>query len=92
MVPAGKPLPFTFSEKFATGEDSQKAILITLAQKHSSGTEKIATITIDDLPPKPRGVLLVIVTFTVNTKKELRVKATSTEANLQKEYGPFSVR
>jgi hypothetical protein len=92
MIPAGKPLPLTFSQSFVTGDDNQKDIRITLAQQHGSEIKEIATATTDGLPPKPKGVLLVDVAFTVNANKELRVKATAAEANLQKEFGPFAVK
>ena len=92
LIPAGRQLPVTFSEVFANAEDGQKAIEVALSQKHSDGVEMIATIVANDLPPRPKGTLRVLVTLTVSTAKELKVKVTVTETGFVKEYGPFPVK
>jgi len=91
IIPAGSELPHTFSETFANAADNQPGITITLAQKQPSGTEKIAAVTIDNLPKRPQGMLHVVVTIKVSRKKELTLKATVSETGYVKEFGPFPV-
>lgn len=92
LIPAGGRLPLTFSDVFANAEDGQKAIEVTLSQKHRDGVEIIATIVADNLPARPKGTLRVIVNLSISTMKEMKVKVTVTETGLVKDYGPFPVR
>ena len=64
---------------------------ITLAQKDSSGMEKIIVATIDDLPKRPKGKLSVIVTVTVDPQKQLRMKAAVPETGYLKQFPPMPV-
>ena len=91
MIPAGKTLPQTYSESFGNAADNQAAIRITIVQRDSSGTEQILVADIDNLPPRPKGKLNVIVTVTVDANKQLRLKATVPETAYIKQFGPFPV-
>ena len=88
MIPAGKGLPQVYSDSFGNAEDNQSAIRITIVQKDSSGSEQIVVADIDKLPPRPKGKLNVIVTITVDTNKQLRLKATVPETAYIKNFGP----
>ena len=91
MIPAGKNLPQTYSESFGNATDNQDAIRITIVQKDASGSEQILVADIDNLPPRPKGKLNVIVTLTVDATKQLRLKATVPETAYVKQFGPFPV-
>jgi Hsp70 protein len=91
IIPARQKLPHTYSDSFANGQDNQKAIEITLAQKDRSGTEKIVVAVIDNLPPKPKARLRLIVTVKIDSQKKLTLKATVPETGYLKEFGPFPV-
>ena len=91
IIPAGTPLPKTFSDSFGNALDNQTAVEITIAQKDSSGIEKILVATIDSLPKRPKGKLSVIVTVTVDSQKQLRVKATVPDTGYLKQFGPLPV-
>jgi molecular chaperone DnaK (HSP70) len=92
MIPAGKALPSTYSDSFGNAEDNQRAIEITIGQKDASGMEKIVVAIIDNLPQRSKGKLSVIVTVTVDSQKQLRVKATVPETGYIKQFGPFPVQ
>lgn len=91
MIPAGKGLPQVYSDSFGNAEDNQSAIRITIVQKDSSGSEQIVVADIDKLPPRPKGKLNVIVTITVDTNKQRRLKATVPETAYIQNFGPFPV-
>ena len=91
MIRAGKLLPQTYSETFGTSADNQSAIRITIVQEDASGSEQIVVADIDNLPPRPKGKLNVIVTIAVDVNKQLRLKATVPEASYVKQFGPFPV-
>jgi molecular chaperone DnaK (HSP70) len=92
LIPAGERLPYVFSDVFGNAEDNQKQIEVALSQKRPEGVEQIASIVADNLPPRPKGTLRVIVTLTISATKELRVKVTITETGYVKEFGPFLVK
>jgi hypothetical protein len=89
MIPAGAVLPHTHSESFGNAADNQTAIEITIVQRDAMGSEKIVLAVIDNLPPRPKAKLSVIVTITVDPSRNLRLKATVPETAYIKEFGPF---
>jgi molecular chaperone DnaK len=91
IIPAGTALPHTYSDSFGNAVDNQTAVEITIGQKDAGGIEKILVATIDNLPKRPKGKLSVIVTVTVDSQKQLRVKATVPETGYLKQYGPLPV-
>ena len=92
LIPAGVALPRLFSDTFGNAEDNQQSVGIKIVQRRPEGTETIASLTIDDLPPAPKGMLHITLTISINREKELRVKATITEKGYVREYGPVPVR
>jgi molecular chaperone DnaK (HSP70) len=91
MIRAGESLPRTYSESFGNAEGNQTRIRVTIVQRDASGDETIVVADIDDLPARPKGKLNVIVTITVDTNKQLRLKATVPETGYLKQFGPFAV-
>jgi molecular chaperone DnaK (HSP70) len=91
VIPAGTPLPHTYSDSFGTAADNQPAVEITIGQKDKSGLEKILVATIDNLPKRPKGKLSVIVTVTVDPQKKLRLKAAVPETGYLKQFPPMPV-
>ena len=92
MIPAGSTLPQTYSETFGNAADNQDAFRITIAQKDPSGIEQILVADINQLPPRPKGLLNVTVTLTVDVHKQLRLKATVSETAYAREFGPVPVK
>jgi molecular chaperone DnaK (HSP70) len=91
VMPAGKELPATYSESFGNYEDNQKTIKITLVQSDASGQEIVMSAFIDNLPPRAKGKLVVIVTVKVDAAKQLRLKAMVPDSGYVKEIGPLPV-
>jgi molecular chaperone DnaK (HSP70) len=91
IIAAGTSLPHTYSNPFGNASDNQTAVEITLAQKDSSGIEKIIVATIDEFPKRPKGKLSVIVTVTVDPQKQLRMKAAVPENGYLKQFPPMPV-
>jgi hypothetical protein len=92
VVPAGRQLPYTWSETFANEEDNQDAISIALAQRHASGPRRVVAIHLHGLPPRPRGMLKVSVTFRIDGAKRLHVTAGAARPGYVKEFGPFPLQ
>jgi molecular chaperone DnaK (HSP70) len=91
IMATGTALPRTYSDSFGNAADNQTAVEITIAQKDASGMEKILVAVIDNLPKRPKGKLSVVVTVTVDAKKQLRLKATVPETGYLKQFGPLPV-
>jgi len=92
VVPAGRQLPHTWSETFANDEDNQDAISIALAQRHATGPRRVAAIHLYGLPPRPRGMLKVTVTFRIDAAKRLHLTAAAPRPGYVKQFGPFPLQ
>ena len=92
IIPADTSLPHTYSEAYGNEEAGQTEIRITLAQPAPGGIEKILVADIFGLPARPIGELTVLVTVTVDTNRQLVMKASVPEAGYLREYGPVPVR
>lgn len=88
VVPAGHALPHTYSETYTTQSETQDRVEVAISQKHDSGVERIASISLR-VPPRPPETPQVIVTLRIDAQKRLRVKTTTIETGTVKEYGPF---
>jgi len=91
IIPAGQQLPYTFSDIFSTSEDNQKILEIILGQEKDTRIKKICEIRIENLPPAKKGMLPILITIKIDEYKRLFLKATISEMNYEREYGPYNV-
>lgn len=78
MIPRNTTIPTRKSEKLVTSEDNQREIRIRLCQGEreiAADNIFIGEIVIRDLPPAPKGLLAVEVTFDLEGNGILRVQA-----------------
>ncbi len=78
LIPRNTTIPVSKSETFSTAADSQPAVDIHVLQgerKLASGNRTLGKFQLDGIPPAPRGVPQVEVTFSIDNNGILSVSA-----------------
>jgi molecular chaperone DnaK len=78
MIPRNTTIPTKKSEIFSTASDSQPAVDIVVMQgerKLSRDNKRLGTFKLDGIPPAPRGVPQIEVTFDIDANGILNVHA-----------------
>lgn len=78
LIPRNTTIPSAKTEVFSTAEDSQTAVDIHVLQGErpmSKDNKTLGTFRLDGIPPAPRGVPQVEVTFDIDANGILHVKA-----------------
>jgi molecular chaperone DnaK len=78
IVDKNTPIPVVRQRKFVTSHDHQTKVEIQVCQGESrlvAENERLGTLTLDDIPPRPRGESEIEVTFTIDTDGILNVRA-----------------
>lgn len=81
MVEKNTTVPYTKTEKFSTASDNQPAVTIRVAQgeyKQFTRNTILGQFDLDGIPPAPRGVPQIEVSFEVDSNSILTVKAKDT--------------
>jgi molecular chaperone DnaK len=89
MIPRNTPIPTTKSETYSTFADNQTAVDIHVVQGErplSADNKSLGKFTLSGIPPAPRGVPRIEVTFDLDANGILKVtakdKGTGKEANV----------
>lgn len=89
MIPRNTTVPASKSNTFSTAADNQTQVQIVVTQGErpmSADNKTLGTFTLDGIPPAPRGVPQVEVTFDIDASGILKVtakdKATSKEQHI----------
>lgn len=90
MIPRNTTIPTSKTETFSTAADNQTQVQIVVTQGErpmSADNKTLGTFTLDGIPPAPRGVPQVEVTFDMDSSGILKVtakdKATGKSQNIQ---------
>ncbi len=78
IIPRGTPLPATRSETFSTAADDQSSVelhVLVGERPRIVDDVDVGTFTIIDIPPAPRGVPKLEVTFSVDDHGTFRIAA-----------------
>lgn len=78
MIPKNTPIPFSKTEIFTTAEDNQTAVEIHVVQGErpmASDNKTLARFILDGIPPAPRGIPQIEVTFDIDVNGILTVLA-----------------
>src|SRR5512146_689136 len=94
LIKKNTTIPTKASQVFSTAEDNQNAVTIHVLQgerEMSSGNKSLGQFNLSDIPPAPRGMPQIEVTFNIDANGILHVsakdKATNKEANIQTSSG-----
>jgi len=89
LIKKNTTIPTKASQVFSTAEDNQNAVTIHVLQgerEMSSGNKSLGQFNLSDIPPAPRGMPQIEVTFNIDANGILHVsakdKATNKEANI----------
>ncbi|ADE12358.1 molecular chaperone DnaK [Sideroxydans lithotrophicus] len=89
LIKKNTTIPTKASQVFSTAEDNQNAVTIHVLQgerEMSSGNKSLGQFNLADIPPAPRGMPQIEVTFNIDANGILHVsakdKATNKEANI----------
>jgi molecular chaperone DnaK len=89
LIPKNTTIPTRASQVFSTADDNQTAVTIHVLQgerEMSSGNKSLGQFNLADIPPAPRGLPQIEVTFDIDANGILHVsakdKATSKEAKI----------
>ena len=89
LIKKNTTVPTKASQVFSTADDNQSAVTIHVLQgerEMSSGNKSLGQFNLSDIPPAPRGMPQIEVTFNIDANGILHVsakdKATSKEANI----------
>ncbi|GAB4125736.1 MAG: molecular chaperone DnaK [Sideroxydans sp.] len=89
LIKKNTTIPTKASQVFSTAEDNQSAVTIHVLQgerEMASGNKSLGQFNLTDIPPAPRGVPQIEVTFNIDANGILHVsakdKATNKEANI----------
>jgi molecular chaperone DnaK len=90
LIPKNTTIPTRASQVFSTAEDNQSAVTIHVLQgerEMASGNKSLGQFNLTDIPPAPRGVPQIEVTFDIDANGILHVsakdKATGKEAKIK---------
>ncbi|SAL86357.1 molecular chaperone DnaK [Caballeronia arvi] len=78
MIEKNTTIPTRFSEVFSTADDNQAAVTIKVYQgerEMASGNKLLGEFTLEGIPPAPRGVPQIEVTFDIDANGILHVSA-----------------
>ena len=89
LIKKNTTIPTKASQVFSTADDNQSAVTIHVLQgerEMASGNKSLGQFNLSDIPPAPRGMPQIEVTFNIDANGILHVsakdKATSKEANI----------
>ena len=89
LIKKNTTIPTKASQVFSTADDNQSAVTIHVLQgerEMSSGNKSLGQFNLSDIPPAPRGMPQIEVTFNIDANGILHVsakdKATGKEANI----------
>jgi len=89
LIKKNTTIPTKASQVFSTADDNQNAVTIHVLQGEreiSSGNKSLGQFNLSDIPPAPRGMPQIEVTFNIDANGILHVgakdKATNKEANI----------
>ncbi|BCK88084.1 chaperone protein DnaK [Sideroxyarcus emersonii] len=89
LIKKNTTIPTKASQVFSTAEDNQNAVTIHVLQgerEMASGNKSLGQFNLSDIPPAPRGMPQIEVTFNIDANGILHVsakdKATNKEANI----------
>jgi len=89
LIKKNTTIPTKASQVFSTADDNQNAVTIHVLQgerEMSSGNKSLGQFNLSDIPPAPRGMPQIEVTFNIDANGILHVsakdKATNKEANI----------
>jgi molecular chaperone DnaK len=89
LIKKNTTIPTKASQVFSTAEDNQNAVTIHVLQGEreiASGNKSLGQFNLSDIPPSPRGMPQIEVTFNIDANGILHVaakdKATNKEANI----------
>ena len=89
LIKKNTTIPTKASQVFSTADDNQSAVTIHVLQGErevSSGNKSLGQFNLSDIPPAPRGMPQIEVTFNIDANGILHVaakdKATNKEANI----------
>ena len=88
LLPAGKDVPAMASERFVYVKDGLDSATVTIYQSDGSLRETIAEV---DVPVAPMKDSNIVITVSVDSQKQLRLKTSVMESAVVKEFGPFPV-
>jgi molecular chaperone DnaK len=78
IIEKNTPIPTKRSEIFTTAEDNQRSITIEVFRgehEMAADNERVGTVELQDLPPAPRGVPQIEVTFEIDADNAVQVTA-----------------
>jgi molecular chaperone DnaK len=78
IVSRNSPIPTEQSRVFTTARDNQTSVEVRVCQGESRRFDDnvlIGTVALDGVPPRPRGMTRIVVTFEINTDGILEVRA-----------------
>jgi molecular chaperone DnaK len=84
IVERNTPIPVERTRNFVTSHDKQTMVVISVCQGESrkfAENAPLGTLTLDGIPPRPRGEAEIEVTFVIDTDGILNVRARDTKTN-----------
>jgi molecular chaperone DnaK len=78
MIPKNTTIPTRFSQVFSTADDNQPAVTIKVFQGEreiAAGNKSLGEFNLEGIPPSPRGVPQIEVTFDIDANGILHVSA-----------------
>lgn len=91
IIPKNTSLPFTYSTTFSTYIDNQSAVELKVQQQNSFGIKDICCVDFGNIPPAPKGVPQITITFNITKKKKMTIKASIVQIGYTQEYGAYLV-
>jgi molecular chaperone DnaK len=82
VVSKNTPVPVERTRNFTTSKDFQTDVVIQVSQGESrqfADNERLGVLTLNRLPPRPRGQTTIAVTFTIDADGILAVRAVDTD-------------